>query len=326
MSISDTAPKPHYKPLDPLKHPRFGDIATFNRLPYVPDFRGKDIDIVILGVPFDGGTTFRPGARFGPRAVREASVLCRNYNPDLAVHVYQKLNVVDGGDISVNPINLQTTMQNIESHLNDVLSANARAICVGGDHSILLPDLRAVHRKYGEITLIHFDAHTDTADSAWGEKFHHGTPIRRAIEEGLLKGSKIFQIGIRGPLTSPTQDDYIAEQGIQTLDIEAFHNPQKQADFFQKIKTVAGKGPCYLTFDIDGIDPAYAPGTGTPVVGGLTSYEALQSVRKLKGLNFVGANLVEISPPYDHSDITSLLGAALLFEFLSLMALSQPRS
>ncbi|MGZ3696619.1 MAG: agmatinase [Bdellovibrionota bacterium] len=312
--------KKTYRPVNPLKVPRFGDIATFNRLPYVPDLKGNEVDVAIVGVPFDGGTTFRPGARFGPRAVRDSSVLCRNYNPNLGVQVYEKLNVVDAGDVSVNPISLPKTMKAVEERIAEVHEAGARAICVGGDHSIVLPDLRAVHKKYGEITLIHFDAHTDTGDEAWGEKYHHGTPIRRAIEEGLLKGEKIFQIGIRGPLTSPAQDEYQAEQKINMLDIDSFYEPAKRDAFFKKIHAVAGNGPCYLTFDVDGVDPAFAPGTGTPVVGGMTSFEAIQSVRKLKGLNFVGANVVEISPPYDHADLTSLLGAALVFEFLSLMA------
>ena len=322
-----TTPKNHYKPINPLLSPRFGDVATFNRLPYVPDISGKNVDVAILGVPFDGGTTFRPGARFGPRAVREASVLNRNYNPNLGVGIYDRLNIVDAGDIGVNPINIQKTMASIEKRIVEIHEAGARAISVGGDHSIILPDLRAVHKKYGRVgepvTLIHFDAHTDTGDEAWGEKYHHGTPIRRAIEEGLLKGEKIFQIGVRGPLTSPAQDDYILEQKINVLDIDSFHDGTKRDLFFEKIHRVAGDGPCYLTFDVDGIDPAYCPGTGTPVVGGLTSFEALQSVRRLKGLNFIGANIVEISPPYDHADLTALMGAALLFEFLSLMALKK---
>ncbi len=276
--------------------------------------------MVLLGIPFDGGTTYRPGARFGPRAVREASALNRNFNPNLGVHVYERLSVVDGGDVSVNPIQMQTTFKNIEDHITQVHNAGARCVAIGGDHSVLLPDLRAVHKKYGEVTLIQFDAHTDTADSAWGEKYHHGTPIRRAIEEGILVGSKIFQIGIRGPLTSPTQEDYIIEQGINVLNIDQFYDLQKRAEFIAKIHQVAGNGPCYLTFDVDGVDPAYAPGTGTPVVGGMTSFEAIQTVRSLQGLYFVGADLVEIAPAYDHADITSLLGAALVFEFLSLMA------
>jgi arginase family enzyme len=309
-----------YQPKNPLKAPRFGDIATFNRLPYVPDFEDKDVDVVLLGIPFDGGTTYRPGARFAPRAVREASALNRNFNPNLGVHVYEQLNVVDGGDVSVNPIQMQTTFKHIESHITRIHEAGARCISIGGDHSVLLPDLRAVHKKYGEVTLIQFDAHTDTADSAWGEKYHHGTPIRRAIEEGILSGPKVFQIGIRGPLTSPTQEDYVVEQGINVLNIDQFYDLRERANFLAKIRSTAGNGPCYLTFDVDGVDPAYAPGTGTPVVGGMTSFEAIQTVRSLQGLHIIGADLVEISPAYDHADITSLLGAALIFEFLSLMA------
>lgn len=313
--------KTQYQPMDPRKSPRFGDIATFNRLPYVPEIQGKDVDVVILGIPYDGGTTFRPGARFAPRTVRDASVLNRNYNPALDVHVFEQLNVVDGGDISVNPLNMKTTFKNIETHVRAVHKAGARAICVGGDHSVLLPDLRAVRAKYGpDVTLVHFDAHTDAADTAWGEKYHHGTPIRRAIEEKLIKGSRIFQIGIRGPLTAP-EDEYLRKEKINVLNIDGFYDLKERESFFAKIRKTAGNGPVFLTFDVDGIDPVYAPGTGTPVVGGMTSFEALQSVRRLKGLNLIGANVVEISPPYDHAELTSLMGAALVFEFLSLMAL-----
>jgi agmatinase len=310
-----------YLPVNPLKVPRFGDIATFSRLPYLPELKGKDVDVAILGIPFDGGTTYRPGARFGPRAIRDASCMNRNYNPSLGVGIYERLNIVDGGDVGVNPINLQSTLRAVEKRVAEVHEAGARAICLGGDHSIVLPDLRAVHRKYGKVTLLHFDAHTDTGDEAWGEKYHHGTPIRRAIEEGLIEGPRIFQIGIRGPLTSATQDDYTREQGIHTLDIDSFHDVGKREAYFKKLRKIAEGTPCYITFDVDGCDPAFAPGTGTPVVGGLTSFEALQSVRRFKGLNIVGANVVEVSPPYDHADMTSLLAAALVFEFLSLMAI-----
>lgn len=316
-----TPKKSRFSPVNPLKSPRFGDVATFNRLPYVPDIQGKNVDVALLGIPFDGGTTFRPGARFAPRAVRDASVLCRNYNPSLQVGVYERLSVVDAGDVPVNPISLQSTYKGIEKRVQEIHEAGARSICVGGDHSILLPELRAIHRKHGPLTLIHFDAHTDTGDQAWGEKYHHGTPIRRAIEEGLLQGSRIFQIGIRGPLTSADQDDYLREQKINVLDIDTFQDSRKREAFIAKARKTAGRGPCFLTFDVDGVDPAYAPGTGTPVVGGLTSREALSMVRRFEGLRFVGADVVEISPPYDHAELTSLLGAALVFEFLSLMAL-----
>lgn len=310
----------NFRPVDPTKSPRFSDIPTFNRLPYIPDIRGKGIDVALIGVPFDGGTTYRPGARFGPRAVREVSVLNRNFNPALGVSVYDRLNVVDAGDIEVNPINLEKTLKGIEARIVDIHQAGSRSICIGGDHTILLGELRAVHRKYKDITLIHFDAHTDTGDQAWGEKYHHGTPIRRAIEEGLIQGSRIFQIGIRGPLSSPEQEDYLKSKKISVLDIDSYSDPKKRASFFEKIRKTAGKGPCFISFDVDGVDPAFAPGTGTPVVGGLTSREALDSVRRLKGLQIVGADIVEISPPYDHANITALLGATLAFEFLSLMA------
>ncbi|MGE4108658.1 MAG: agmatinase [Bacteriovoracia bacterium] len=303
-----------------MEHPRFGSIATFNRLPHVANIKGKKVDVAIMGVPYDGAASFRPGTRFGPRAIREASVLCRNYNPAQAVHVYDALNVVDAGDISINPLNIQKTYKAIESRLGEIHDGGARAICVGGDHSISLPCFRAVHKKYGDFVLVHFDAHTDTADQAWGEKLHHGTWVRRAIEEKILTGPRIFQIGIRGPLTAADQEKYSTDQGINTLDIDSFFDKHTRTAFFAKIKKVAGKKPVYLTFDIDAVDPAYAPGTGTPVVGGMTSYEALQAVRALKGVNLVGADLVEVSPPYDQSDITSLLGAAIVFEMLSLMA------
>lgn len=310
-----------YRPLNPLTHPRFGDVATFNRLPYVTEIKGNDVDVAILGVPFDGGTTYRPGARFAPRAVREASVLNRNFHPVQGVHVYEKINVVDAGDVACIPMNIQATLREIESRVGAAQNAGARTICIGGDHSIVLGELRAIHKKHGPVTFIQFDAHTDTADAAWGEKYHHGTPIRRAIEEGLLKGPQIFQIGVRGPLTSADQEDYVRKQKINVLDIDTFQKQSERAAFFAKIRKVAGSGPCFLSFDVDGVDPAFAPGTGTPVVGGFTSLEALQCVRALKELHFVGADIVEISPPYDHADLTSLLGAALLFEFLSLMAL-----
>lgn len=310
-----------YAPLSPLLAPRFAGIATFSRLPYVPEIKGKKLDVAVLGLPFDGGTTFRPGARFGPRAVRDASVLCRNYHPELGVDVYGKLRVADAGDVAVNPISIEKTYAEIERRVGAIQRGGTRTICIGGDHSVLLPELRAIHAVHGPVTLIHFDAHTDTADSAWGERFHHGTPIRRAIDEGLIEGKRLFQIGIRGPLTSPEQNQYVREQGNRVLDMEGFGDGARRERFFREIHETARRRPCMLTFDVDGVDPAFAPGTGTPVVGGLTSREALESVRRLRGLRFVAADVVEISPPYDHAELTSLLGAALVFEFLSLMAL-----
>lgn len=308
------------RPLNPLENPRFGGLATFNRLPYLPDIKGKNVDVAILGIPYDGGTSFRPGARFAPRAVRDASVLNRNYNPHTGSAVFEKLNVVDAGDVAVNPIQIQKTFQAIEARVTELQNEGARTVCIGGDHSVVLAELRAAHKKYGALTVIHFDAHTDTGDQAWGEKYHHGTIFRRALEEGLIAKDSLFQIGIRGPLTSAAPDDFAAAHGIRVLDIDQLQD-SKQADAFFAAIHATGKGkPCFITFDVDGIDPAFAPGTGTPVVGGMTSREALGFVRRLKGLHIVGADVVEISPPYDQSDLTALLGAALMFEFLSLMS------
>lgn len=320
------------KPINPLQVPRFGGIATFSRLPWFPEPKAGELDVAILGVPYDGGTTFRPGARFGPRALRDASVLNRNYNPDLKTHVYERLRVGDVGDVATNPLSFTKTLSAIQSRVADLLKRGCRTVALGGDHSILLGELRAyaAHtRGKGKgpspLTLIHFDAHTDTADGAWGEKYHHGTPIRRAIEEGLVQGSRIFQIGIRGPLTSPDQMDFDREHGIRQLEMSDFHDDPKRRAFLAQLRRTAGRGPCFITFDVDGVDPAFAPGTGTPVVGGLTSVEALRTVRELRGLDIVGADLVEVAPAYDHAELTSLLGAALVFEFLTLMAIKPGR-
>lgn len=309
-----------YRPINPRVSPRFGDIVTFNRLPHVPELKGAEVDVAILGIPFDGGTTYRPGARFAPRAVRQASVMNRNFHPTHQVHIYDSLNVVDAGDVAVNPLNMQKTLKAIEKRVSEVHAAGARSICVGGDHSVLLGELRAIRKAHKDFVLIHFDAHTDAYDQAWGEKYHHGTPIRRAIEEKLIKGTQIYQIGIRGPMTTADDDEYVRQQKINTLDIDGFQDMATRKAFFTKLVKAAGKKPCFITFDVDGVDPAYAPGTGTPVVGGMTSYEALSALRSLAGINLVGADVVEISPPYDVADLTSLLGAAIVFEFLALMA------
>jgi agmatinase len=316
-------PKNKLTPLSALEYPRFSGITTFSRLPYLDEIKDEKVDFAILGVPFDGGTTYRSGARFGPRAIREASVMNRSYNPSLNTSLYENFFGVDAGDVQINPLNIQKTFQNIEKHYGQLAKKNRKIVVLGGDHSIAYPILRTLKKIHGPITLIHFDAHTDTADQAWGEKFHHGTPMRRLIEEKVLKGSQIFQIGIRGPLGSKNQETFDREHGIQTLPCDAIDNLKQKDLFFKKLKKTAGNGPCYITFDIDAIDPAFAPGTGTPVVGGLNSREALALVRELNGLNIVGADLVEVAPAYDHAEITSLLASALIFEFLCLMANSK---
>ncbi|MEW6056498.1 MAG: agmatinase [Bdellovibrionota bacterium] len=303
-----------HAPKNPLLSPRFGDIATFARLPHMRDL--KDVDVAVLGIPFDGGTTYRPGARFGPRAIRAASCLNRNVHPVFNTHVYEKLSAIDYGDINCNPLNLKKAHAAIEEEYNALLKAGTIPIAMGGDHSIVLPILRAVSRRYKRFGVIHFDAHNDTADQAWGEKLHHGTWVRRLIEDGHLKGKDVYQIGIRQPLTSKDQMDWDRQQGLTQISIEEYHEKGLRSVLSKIDKTI----PYYLSFDIDGVDPAFAPGTGTPVVGGLTSFEALDCVRKLRGLKFIGFDLVEVAPVYDHAEITSLLAAALIFEFVALIA------
>lgn len=275
----------------------------------------------MLGIPFDGATTYRPGARFGARGIRVASCMNRNFHPVQDVYIYEKLSAIDYGDINCNPLNLQKTFQAIESEYTELLKHNIIPVALGGDHSVVLPILRTMHKKHGHFGLIHFDAHTDTADQAWGEKYHHGTPIRRAIEEGLLKGNDIFQIGIRGPLTSADQDEWDKSQGIHQMSIEEFNALGTEKAMQSVLKNADPKIPYYLTFDIDGVDPAFAPGTGTPVVGGLTSVQALDAVRRLKQLRFIGFDIVEVAPDYDIGQLTTLLASALAFEFMTLAAL-----
>ncbi len=304
-----------HAPKNPLLSPRFGDIATFARLPHTQDLKG--VDLAILGIPFDGGTTYRPGARFAPRAIRNASVMNRNVNPIHGGHLYEKLSAIDWGDINCNPLNLKKTFDIIEKDYGTLLKAGVLPIAMGGDHSVMYPILRAMKKKHKRFGLIQFDAHTDTADQAWGEKFHHGTPVRRLIEEKVLDGKNIFQIGIRGPLTSVDQMSWDENEGITHLTMDEYH-AHGMRGVLDKLNPDI---PYYLSFDIDGIDPAFAPGTGTPVVGGLSSYEALSCVRQLRGLKFIGFDLMEVAPMYDHAEITTLLASALIFEFMSLAAL-----
>ena len=306
-------PSNKFQPLSPATHPRFSGITTFSRLPLIEKPGKNELDIAILGVPTDAGTSYRPGSRFGPRGLRDASVLCRNYNPSISVGIYEKLNIADVGDVSVNPMSLKKTLEAISTKTKELKKTGAKIIALGGDHSILTPILTETVAHEGEITLVHFDAHTDTGDESWGEKFHHGTPIRRLIENKSLNPKKIFQIGIRGPLGDKEQLEWTLDQGVNILGMDDFYTGGTRDKFFDKIRKTAGKGKIYISFDIDGVDPAFAPGTGTPVVGGLTSNDALQAVRALKGLNLIGADLVEVAPAYDHAEITSLLGAALVF-------------
>jgi agmatinase len=305
-------------PRDPFVSPRFGQVATFMLLPHVPSPTG--LDVALLGIPYDGGTSYRPGARFGPRAVREQSSLIRPWNPVLKVHPFERLRVADCGDVDVVPISIERTFEAVTRRVGEVVDAGARPLAVGGDHSVSLPVLRALGRRHGPVGLVHFDAHPDTWDEYFGSKFFHGTPFRRAVEEGLVDPARMVQIGIRGPLYGPEDFAFQDRHGIEVIRIETVKE-QGVAWVGERLARLRG-GPVYCSFDIDAVDPAFAPGTGTPEVGGLSSYEAVALVRALADLTLVGADVVEVAPPYDGpGQVTALLAANLMFELLSVMAL-----
>jgi agmatinase len=306
------------EPRNPFVSPRFGQIATFMLLPWAES--AANLDVALLGIPYDGGTSYRTGARFGPRAVREQSSLIRSWHPVLKVHPFERLRVADCGDVDVVPISIERTYEQVERRLDAVLAAGAIPLCVGGDHSISLPILRAVARRHGPVGVIHFDAHPDTWDEYFGSKFFHGTPFRRAVEEGAVDPRRMIQVGIRGPLYGPEDFAFQDQHGMEVIRIEAVKE-QGVPWAVERLARLRG-GPVYISFDIDAVDPAYAPATGTPEVGGLTSYEALALLRGLAGMNLVGADVVEVAPPYDGpGQITSLLAANLMFEIVTLFAL-----
>jgi agmatinase/guanidinopropionase len=279
------------------------------------------VDVAVVGIPYDGATSYRSGARFGPRGIREQSLLLWGYHNGLAVAPFRALSVIDFGDLEVVPVDVMDTQRKIESEVGGIISAGPTVISLGGDHSITLPLLRAHAKKYGPLAVIHFDAHPDTWDCEFGEhKYSHGTSFRRALEEKLIHPSAYVQIGIRGPTNGP--DDYADATllGARMITLDEAMSVGIPA-VVNEVRKRVGNRPTYLTLDIDALDPAFAPGTGTPEVGGFSSYQMLQMLRGLKGLNFVGFDLVEVSPPFDHSSITSILAANLVFEFLALRAL-----
>lgn len=298
----------------------FMGIPTFMRLPATREL--DDVDVAILGVPFDSGVSYRSGTRFGPRKIREASLTLWGHNPTMHVTPTEALKVVDYGDVSVIPTSIEPTMNAITETAGEVLKAGTTLISLGGDHSITLPLLRAHAQKYGPLSLVHVDAHIDTWEAEFeAVPYSHGTPFRYALQEGLIREGEYVQIGIRGPVSNGNDYAEAAELGARTITIhEVFQKgiPEILKEVHQRMR-----GPVYVSLDIDAADPAYAPGTGTPEVGGLTSYQLLQLVRGLHGLNLVGFDLVEVSPPYDHADITAVLASNLIFEYLSLLALKK---
>lgn len=304
------------QPLGGNDMPRFGGIATMMRLPQVADTRG--LDACFVGIPLDTGTSNRSGTRFGPRQIRTESVLLRPYNMGTGAAPFDHLQVADLGDIAINPYNLLDSVRLIEEAYDRLLANPVIPLGIGGDHTMTLPILRAIARKHGPVGLIHVDAHTDINDTMFGEKIAHGTTFRRAAEEGLLDCRRVVQIGVRGTGYSDDDFDWSREQGFRVVQVEECWHRSLTPLMAEVRERLAG-GPVYLSFDIDGIDPSFAPGTGTPEVGGLTVIQALEIIRGAYGLDLVGCDLTEVSPPYDASGNTSLLGANLLYEMLCVL-------
>lgn len=306
-----------FSPIDASAMPRFGGMPTFMRLPHVTD--PALVDIALIGVPWDSGTTNRAGARHGPREIRNQSSFMRAVHHVSRIAPYQLCNVADLGDVEVNPFSIPDAMDNITQFFNGVINAGAVPLAAGGDHLCTLPILRSV-AKDGPVGLIHFDAHSDTNDTYFGDnKYTHGTPFRRAVEEGLIDPKRVIQIGIRGSIYGSDDMAFAEDCGMRVIYIEEFFKMGVD-NVIAEIHRVIGSGPAYVTFDVDGIDPAYTPGTGTPEIGGYNTYDAQVMIRGLQGLNLVGGDVVEVAPPFDPSGTTALVGATLMFEILCVLA------
>ena len=304
-------------PEDATRVPRFAEPSTFARLPRLDQVH--DADITVVGVPFDSGVTYRPGARFGPGHIRASSKLLRPYNPALDVYPFGQVQVADAGDIAANPFNIAEAIDTIDTEITTLRKHGSRVLTLGGDHTIALPILRSLARDYGPVAVLHFDAHLDTWDTYFGAAYTHGTPFRRASEEGLIDLERSQHMGIRGPLYSKQDledDNVLGFQVIRSDDYEV----DGLASVIDRMKKRLAGGPVYVSVDIDVLDPAHAPGTGTPEAGGLTSRELLNSLRGLSGMNIVGADIVEVSPAYDHAEITGIAAAHVAYELLSVMA------
>ncbi len=300
--------------------PRFAGIPTFFRLPHHPAVTGADV--AILGIPFDGGTTYRAGARFAPRELRAASCMGRGYQTGTGVDIFKTLKVCDAGDVLAIPTDLHKTFENIEARILEVLRAGAVPLSLGGDHSVTLPILRAFKKAgHPPLAVVHFDAHLDTYPASWGVDFHHGTPFRHLVEEGLVRGEDVIQIGIRGPLAGEDDLDFVRRHNFEVVMIDDVRETGPKA-VAARLKRLMGK-QVYVSFDIDGMDPAYAPGTGTPVPGGLTTYDCQVILRGLAGLHLVGMDLVEVSPAFDPTGVTPLVAVTMLQEWLGALAASR---
>lgn len=312
---------PRYQPADSLASPRFTGVRTFARLPCVQTT--AEVDVAVVGLPFDTGATFRVGARFGPEAVRSASVMLRPWNPELDVHVFETLSVIDYGDAPVVPGFIEDSHQAIAATLRPLVEAGIVTLGIGGDHSVALPELRALAAVHGPLALIQFDAHGDLWDSYYGgHKYTHGTPFRRAVEEKLIDPAHSVQLGMRGPLYGPADLQMARDMGFTVLTTTQLlaHTP---AEIGALVRARVGARKAFLSFDIDFFDPSAAPGTGTPEVGGPTAFQGLAYLRACTGITWVGGDVVEVLPAADHSQITAHLAAQVGYEFLSLVALGR---
>ncbi|TCP53990.1 agmatinase [Tamaricihabitans halophyticus] len=308
----------HIGPPDASILPRYSGIATFARLPMLD--QAPAADIAVLGAPFDTGVSYRPGARFGPASVRAGSRLLRPYNPGLDVSPFQEKQVVDAGDIGLNPYNIGAAIETLQHEAQQFGARGTKLVTVGGDHTIALPLLRAAAAKHGPVALLHFDAHLDTWDTYFGEPYTHGTPFRRAVEEGVLDTEAVCHVGTRGPLygRKDLDEDERLGFGIITSADVLRRGVDEVSD---ALRARIGNRPLYVSIDIDVLDPAHAPGTGTPEAGGMTSRELLEILRGLRGTKLVGADVVEVAPAYDHAEITAIAAAHVTYDLVSLLAL-----
>ena len=301
----------------PLTRPRFTEIPSFMRAPVVESF--DDLDIAMIGVPMDLGVTNRAGARHGPREIRNASSLMRAYNLSTGIKPYELARIADVGDVPIdNLFNLDEAIKYIAAFYRDVFEAGVTPLSAGGDHSITYPIFQGIAAS-GPIGMIHIDAHTDTWGEYYGSKFHHGAPFRLAVEDGLLDPQRTIQIGIRGGQNTYEGMEFSINSGMRVLTMDEFTEVGVD-DVVEEARRVVGDGPTYISFDVDGLDPVYAPGTGTPEIGGITTVEALKLLRGLRGLNLVGGDVVEVAPPFDQTGNTALVGASLMYEIMCLLA------
>ncbi len=309
-------------PVDSALTPRFAGPATFARLPTIAEV--DRADIVVAGVPFDAGVSYRPGARFAPAHVRESSRLLRPYHPALDLSPFEVCQVADAGDVAANPFDIAEAIDTIHAAALGLTDSGRRLLTIGGDHTISLPLLRAAAERHGPVALVHFDAHLDTWDTYFGAEYTHGTPFRRAVEEGIVDTEALCHVGTRGPLYGKRdlEEDRRFGFGIITA-ADVYH--QGVAEVVDRLRSRVGDRPVYLSVDIDVLDPAHAPGTGTPEAGGVTSRELLEILRRLAGLRVVGADVVEVSPPYDHAQLTGVAAAHVAYDLVSLMALTHGR-